>query len=78
METTVMSELQGFVEQFGFGISKEKLIVKAYRFMEANGHDSYILNDRYIGVDGEEYQLIKSRKEDRWIVKELWKRSAAQ
>ena len=71
MDTTVKSELQGFVDQYGLGISKVRLIDKAYRFMEGNGHDCYILNDLYIGIDGAEYQLIKSRKEDRWIVKEL-------
>ena len=64
-----MKALQDFVNGYGFGISKEKLIVKAYRQLSADGHDCYILNDRYIGVDGEEFQLIKSRKHDAWIVK---------
>ena len=66
-----MRELQDFVNGYGLGISKEKLIVKAYRQLSADGHDCYILNDRYIGIDGKEYQLIKSRKEDRWIAKEF-------
>lgn len=65
-----MKELQAFVDGYGFGISKEKLAVKAYRHMRDEGHDCYIINDRYIGVDGKEYQLIKSRKQNRWIVKE--------
>lgn len=65
-----MKELQNFVDGYGFGISKEKLVEKAYWQMRAEGHDCYIINDRYIGIDGKEYQLIKSRKQNRWIVKE--------
>ena len=36
-----MKELQEFVNGFGFGISKEKLIEKAYRQLSADGHDCY-------------------------------------
>lgn len=66
-----MNELQKFVDGFGLGISKEKLIVKAYRFLEAAGFDCCILNDKYIIIDGVSFQLIKSRKADRWIAKEF-------
>ena len=70
-DTTVISEIQGFVDFFSFGINREKLAEKAYRYMEANGHECYILNGKYIGVDGEEFQFIKSTKEGRWIVKTI-------
>lgn len=66
-----MQELQRFVDRFGFGISKEKLADKAYWYMVSEGHDCYIVNERYIGVDGKEYQFSKSRKQNRWIVKEI-------
>lgn len=65
-----MTELQNFVNGYGLGISKEQLITKAYRHMSVAGRDCFIINDRYLSIDGSEYQLIKSRKEDRWIVKE--------
>lgn len=39
--------------------------------MKADGHDCYVINDRYIGIDGKEYYLSKSRKHNRWIVKEI-------
>jgi len=63
-----MKALQNFVSQFGLGISKEQLVRKAYFHMVANGYDACILNEKYIIIDGEEYQLIKSRKNG-WTVK---------
>ena len=69
METTIKSEIQGIVDFYGLGISKEKLAEKAYRVLEMNGHDCYILNGKYIGVDGEEFQFIKNKVNGCWIVK---------
>jgi hypothetical protein len=71
METTIKSELQGFVDGFGLGISKEKLADKAYWYMTGNGHECHTINGIYLSVDGEEFQFIKSCKETRWIIKEL-------
>lgn len=65
-----MTALQNFVDQFGLGISKEQLIDKAYRQLCAK-HDCCVINDKYISIDGVELQVIKSRKQDRWIVKEF-------
>lgn len=64
-----MTELQNFVDGFGFGISVEKLADKAYRQMELLGHNVCIVNDRYLEVDGTTYLFSKSRKHGRWIVK---------
>ena len=66
-----MQALQNFVDGYGIRISKEKLIEKAYRQLTADGHDCYIINEKYIGIDGKEYQIIKSGKQNRWIVKEF-------
>ncbi len=66
-----MKRMQEIVNGFGFGITKEKLMEKVYRVLEAEGHDVYVLNDKYIGIDGYEYQVVKNTKEGRWIVKEL-------
>lgn len=65
-----MQALQVFVDGYGLGISKEKLVIKAYYSLSAK-HDCYTINGRYISIDGKEFQLIKSRKQDRWIVKEF-------
>lgn len=64
-----MTELQNFVDGFGFGISVEKLADKAYRQMKLLGRDVCIVNDRYLEVDGTTYLFSKSRKHGRWIVK---------
>ena len=66
-----MKELQNFVDGFGLGISVEKLASKAYNEMSKMVHEVWIVNDRYLAVDGHEYQFIKSRKNNRWIVKEF-------
>ena len=66
-----MNALQNFVDKYGLWISKEELIEKAYRQLSVDGHKCYIINDKYINVDGQDFQLIKSRKKDRWIVKEF-------
>lgn len=64
-----MTELQNFVDGFGFGISVEKLADKAYRQMALLGHDVCLVNDRYLEVDGTTYLFSKSRKHGKWIVK---------
>lgn len=47
-----MTELQNYIDGYGFGISVKELASKAYRHMEALGHEVCIINDRYLGVDG--------------------------
>ena len=64
-----MTELQNYIDGFGFGISVKELAEKAYRHMEAKGHEVCILNDRYLEVDGTSYLFSKSRKNGRWIAK---------
>lgn len=64
-----MTELQNFVDGFGFGISVEKLADKAYTKMALLGHDVCLVNDRYLEVDGTTYLFSKSRKHGKWIVK---------
>lgn len=67
---TATEKLQNFVDFWGLGISKEKLIGKLYSHMRAGGYENvYITNGRYLTVNGTNYQLIKSIKTDRWIVK---------
>ena len=64
-----MKELQKFVSNFGLGIRVEELVVKAYYHMRALGHMAVIVNDRYLEVDGQSFQFIKSRANGCWKVK---------
>lgn len=66
-----MTALQNYIDGYGFGISKKKLIENAYRQLEVDGHRCCIINNLYIEVDGKEYQIIKSIKQNRWIAKEF-------
>lgn len=64
-----MEALQKFVDQFGLGISKKELATRAYRTMRAQGRDVCIINEKYVEMDGVDYQFIKSKAQHRWIVK---------
>ena len=66
----IMEKVQGFVSGWGLGMSKEAMVDKVYRFMERE-HDVCCLNGKYIIIDGNEFQFIKSRKDYCWYVKEL-------
>ena len=66
---TTMTELQNYLNGFGFGISVEKLADKAYRHMESKGHRVCMVNERYLEVDGTTYLFSKSKKHGRWIAK---------
>ena len=64
-----MTELQNYIEGYGFGISVKELAHRAYRYMESKGHKVCMVNERYLEVDGTTYFFSKSRKNGRWEVK---------
>ncbi len=64
-----MTELQNYIDGYGFGISVKELAHRAYRHMEGEGYSVCIVNDRYLEVDGTTYLFSKSRKNGRWIAK---------
>lgn len=65
-----MEKVQGFISKWGLGMSKETMAGKVYDFM-GKDHDVCLLNGKYIIIDGNEFQFIKSRKDDCWYVKEI-------
>ena len=71
IERTAMDDLREFCWGWGMDISKEKFVSKAYFAMVALGHECSILNSRYLIMDGVNYEFIKSRKENRWFVKQF-------
>ena len=50
-----MTELQNFLDGYGFGISVKELAHRAYRHMESKGHKVCMVNERYLEVDGTTY-----------------------
>ena len=64
-EDNTMTELQNYIDGYGFGISVKDLCSKAYWQMKADGHN------RYLELDGKTYFFSKSRKHGRWIAKEF-------
>lgn len=73
-KTEIKNVIQNYVDGYGLGISKEKLVDKVYGHMYSLGYRVYQINERYLGVvDGDnefEYQFIKSKKNHCWIVKD--------
>lgn len=65
------SELQNFIDGYGFGISVERLADKAYNHMAAKGYEVCLVNERYLEVDGTTYLFSKSKKAGGWIAKEI-------
>ena len=59
-----MTELQNFIDGYGFGISVQKLAEKAYRHMESKGHKVCMVNERYLEVDGTTYLFSQARALD--------------
>ena len=68
-EDTTLTELQNYIDGYGFGIRVKELASRAYSHMAAKGHKVCIVNDRYLEVDGTTYLFSKSRKHGRWIAK---------
>lgn len=64
-------KIQAIVNNFGFGISVQELAEKVYWQLVADGENPCIVNDRYIEVNGANFQLIKARAKGHWVVKEF-------
>lgn len=66
----VTNFLQGELDTFGFGISKERLAEQVYRAAKTEGADVAVLNSKYITIknnNGEaEFSFTKSKKDNKW------------
>lgn len=61
--------VQNYLNGFGTGISKEKLVSKVYWFLNFHGINSCILNDKYIEIENHIFEFIRKRSTDSWLVK---------
>lgn len=62
--------LQGELDKFGLGISKENLAEQVYQAAKTNGVNVAILNSKYLTVENEngtaEFSFTKSKKDGKW------------
>lgn len=65
--------LKKIADKYGLGINKKELVSKIYWEIVAQDIkcDMAILNDIYLDIDKVNYQFIKSKKNNEWIVKEF-------
>jgi len=80
---TSVENIQKFVDQFGTGMSVEKLVDKVYTALPNKGGASAlggltmnkgatIINDRYLSIDGgPTLQFIKQKSQGSWKVKKI-------
>jgi hypothetical protein len=66
--------LKNYVAGYGTGISVENFVKMIYRFLMGIASPEMrekiaILNDRYLIVDGVNYQFIRKRSAGKWEVK---------
>jgi len=66
---TIKDLIQSFVNGFGTGCSKEKMIANVYRFLENKNIGCCILNDKYLEFDNYLIELIRKRSIGIWVVK---------
>lgn len=63
--------IQNYLNGFGTGISKEKMVSKVYCFLSFHGVNSCILNDKYLEIENHIYEFIRQRSKGSWLVKIL-------
>lgn len=67
----ILEFLQEKANNFSLETSKKTIAQKLYWEAKAAGHDICILNTIYLKSNGKEIQFIKSKKQNKWIVKEF-------
>lgn len=65
----VKQVIQNFVNGFGTGCSKEKMIYNVHFYLRSQEIDNCVLNDKYIEYDGHVIELIRKRSIGIWAVK---------
>lgn len=63
--------IEQIICKFGFGMSVKELASRVHRELSCANIESCILNDRYIVIGSERFQLLKTRSKGRWTVREF-------
>lgn len=65
----ILKEIREEANQYGFGMRIEEMANQIYWALRSKGYDVYILNERYISCEGNDYQILKTRSKGCWTVK---------
>lgn len=63
--------IEHIMQSYGFGMSVKEAAICVYRELRANGYEVCIVNDRYIEVEDQSFQLLKTRSKGHWTVKQF-------
>ena len=63
--------IEAIMYNYGFGMSVEEAASCVYRELHRYGYDVCIVNDRYVKVEGQSFQLRKTRSKGHWTAKEF-------
>lgn len=71
MKAQAKENLQRIADEFGLGANTKNIANEAYWRMIALGYKVYMINERYLEVEGDEYRFSKNSKEGKWMVKPI-------
>lgn len=66
---TKENKIKNITDRYGLNIKVEELVSRVYRELRSQGENIYILNDKYLLFEGQEFSLRRNRKDNEWKVK---------
>lgn len=63
--------IENIIRNFGFGMSTEELASHVYVELSSLGYAPCLVNDRYVEVEGQAFQLRKTRSKGHWTAREF-------
>ena len=63
--------IEHIMRNYGFGMSVKEAVNIVYRDLRANGYEVCIVNDRYIEVEDQSFQLLKTRSKGHWTARQF-------
>ena len=63
--------IEAIMYNYGFGMNVEEAATRVYCELHRYGYDVCIVNGRYVEVEGQSFQLRKTRSKGHWTVREF-------
>lgn len=71
-KTNILQEqIQEIASQLQYSTNKADFVSRLYWALKGKGYDTYIVNDRYLDVEGETFMFVKHSKELQYSVVKL-------